>query len=90
MIIDTIPRSECQLARAPQSFKLGEILDVHDKARKSGEYTFVDSATMMLHYGYKLHTVEGTIENIKVTNPADFYVCRALLDARENSQLYGI
>lgn len=44
----------------------------------------------MLHFGYKIHVVEGTSENIKVTNPADFYICRALLDARENSQIYGI
>lgn len=89
-IMDTFSRTECQLARAPQSFKLSEILSVHDKARAEGIYDFVDSTSMMLHYGYKIHTVEGPAENIKVTNPVDFYMCRALLDAKENSQIYGI
>lgn len=90
MIVQTFPRNECQLARAPQAFKIGEILKVHDRAKAEGIYDFVDSASMMLHYRYKLYTIEGPMENIKVTTPADFYICRALLDARENSQIYGI
>ena len=90
IIRDIFPRSECQLARAPQCFRIGEIIDAHEKARSEGIYNFVDSTSMMLHFGYKVHTVEGPSENIKVTNPADFYICRALLDAKENSQIYGI
>lgn len=89
-IVDTVPRSECYLARAPQCFKIGEISEAHKKAKADNKYDFVDSTSMMLYYGYKLHTVEGPAENIKVTNPADFYICRALLDAKENSQIYGI
>lgn len=90
IIQDTFPRSECQLARAPQCFRIGEIIDAHEKAKAEGIYSFVDSTSMMLHFGYKIHTVEGPSENIKVTNPADFYICRALLDAKENTQIYGI
>lgn len=89
-ITKTFPRSKCKLARAPQSFRIGEILNVHIKAKSENIYDFVDSVSMMLYYGYKIHTVEGPAENIKVTNPADFYICRALLDARENSQIYGV
>lgn len=89
-IMDTFPRAECQLARAPQTFFLGEILSAHERARSEGDYNFVDSTSMLLHYGKKIHTVEGPSENIKVTNPADFYICRALLDAKENSQIFGI
>ncbi len=44
----------------------------------------------MAHYGYKLYTVEGKPENIKITTPFDFYTFRALLDARENSQIFGV
>lgn len=90
IIKDTFPRSECQLARAPQSFYIGEIICAHNRAISDGICDFVDSTSMMLHYGYKIHTIEGPAENIKVTNPADFYVCRALLDAKENSQIYGV
>lgn len=89
-IKDTFPRAECQLARAPQSFYLKNIISVHERAKEDNCYDFVDSTSMMLHYGYPVHTVEGPSENIKVTNPADFYICRALLDAKENSQIYGI
>lgn len=90
IIKDTFQRSECQLARAPQCFYMSDIVGVHNRARGEGIYDFVDSASMMLHYGYKLHTVEGPSENIKVTSPTDFYICRALLDAKENSQIFGV
>lgn len=89
-VIESFPRDKCRLARAPQSFKLEEILAIHLKARKENTYDFVDSTSMMLYYGYNIHTVDGPVENIKVTNPIDFYICRALLDARENSQIYGV
>lgn len=88
--LDSIPRSECLLARAPQAFPLQTILNAHRRAQEEGKSDFIDSVTLMLHYDYPLHTVEGPAENLKVTTPADFYVCRALLDARENSQLYGL
>lgn len=90
LIKDTFPRSECQLARAPQAFYLQEILSAHNEVKKQGKYDFIDSTSMLLYLGKKVHTVEGSVENIKVTNPADFYICRALLDARENSQIYGV
>ena len=87
-----IDRSKCELARAPQSFKLGQILEVHRKAReaKGGADSFIDSASMMKHYGYKLYTVQGKPENIKITTPSDYYIFRAMVDARENSQIFGI
>ena len=28
--------------------------------------------------------------NIKITTPGDFYIFRALVDVRENSQIFGI
>lgn len=90
MIQTTIPRETCQLARAPQCFYLKDILSAHERARQEGNYSFVDSTSLLLHYGMQIHTVTGPSENIKVTNPADFYICRALLDAKENSQIYGI
>lgn len=90
IIKDTFPRSECQLARAPQTFYLEDILSAHNALRVAEKYDFIDSTSMMLYLGKKIHTVEGPAENIKVTNPADFYICRALLDAKENSQIYGI
>ena len=44
---------------------------------------------MMQYYGHKLYTVEGPAENIKITTPSDFYIFRAIMDARENLQILG-
>ena len=83
-------RAKYYIARAPQCFYLSDILTAHKKAVADGVSSqMVDSAMLMTHYGYKLHTVEGPQENIKVTTPSDFYVCRALLQAKENLQIWG-
>ena len=67
-----------------------DIYTAHIQAKEEGIVDFIDSATMMQHYGAELHTVEGPIENIKITTPTDFYLFRALLDAQENMQIVGI
>lgn len=84
-----IERSKVEMARAPQSFYLKDILKAHREALKD-KLSFIDSASMMKHYGYLLYTVQGLPENIKITTPNDFYTFRALIDARENSQIFGI
>jgi len=88
-IIDTIDREKCRNAKAPQTFRLGDIVDCHKKAREQ-EKAFIDCATMMAGYGYRLYTVPCGTENIKITTPADFYIFRAICEARENSQIWGI
>lgn len=84
-----IDRSKCQLAKAPQCFRLGDILGAHRRAREEGKTDYIDSASLMRSFGHTLYTVEGTPENIKITTPGDFYIFRAIMDARENSQILG-
>jgi 2-C-methyl-D-erythritol 4-phosphate cytidylyltransferase len=84
-----IDRSRCQLAKAPQSFYLTDILTNHQKAREE-HLEFIDSASLMQHYGCVLYPVEGKAENIKITTPGDYYIFRAIADARENSQIFGL
>lgn len=84
-----IDRSRCQLAKAPQCFRLGDIYAAHLRAQAEGYADFIDSASLMKHYDYQLYTVEGPVENIKITTPYDFYLFRAISDARENSQIFG-
>ena len=71
---------------------VGTILGVHNKMRQDPEASggFIDSASLMKHYGYKLYTVQGKPENIKITTPSDYYIFRAMVDARENSQIFGV
>ena len=76
-------RSQCLMAKAPQSFKLDDILSVHDKAKTDGIHNFIDSASMMMHYGYTLYPVLGETENIKITTPSDYYMFTGIIKNRE-------
>lgn len=89
-IQDVIERSECLVARAPQTFYLEDILAAHGMALRDGSQEFIDSASLMRHYNFPLVTVNGPVENIKITTPMDFYIFRALYEVRENSQLFGV
>lgn len=89
--IEQVPtRSKSRVAKAPQCFWLDDILDAHEKAREQEKYDFIDSCTMMQYYGRKLFMIDGPYENIKITTPDDFYTMRAILQAREDNQLYGL
>ena len=65
-----------------------DILKAHKQAKKE-KLEFIDSASLMQYYGYKLHTIIGPVENIKITTPIDFYLFRALVEAKENSQVFS-
>lgn len=90
MVTNVIERQACRMAKAPQCFKLAQLAEAHRRAEADGLCDFIDSASMMRHYGHSLYTVEGSPENIKITTPSDFYIFRAFVDARENSQIFGL
>lgn len=83
------PRNLMRIAKAPQSFYFKEIWEVHKKAQEDG-FKSIDSAHLLYQYGYEMHTVESTPYNIKIATPSDYYVFRALYEARENSQIFGL
>lgn len=83
-------RSVSKLAKAPQSFVLSDILGVHRQAQTDNIINSIDSCTLMRMYNRPLTLVEGPIENIKITTPTDYFIFRAIYEARENDQIYGI
>ena len=88
--IDYIPsRPNSRVAKAPQSFFLDDILEAHEKTLIEGETNCIDSVTMMQKYGFDLYLIDGPTQNIKITTPEDFYTMRAILEAKENAQIYG-
>lgn len=89
-ITDVIPRDHIYAAQAPQSFRLGEILSLYDRAVADGEFDSIDSCSLMQRYGRPLHAVEGPRSNIKVTTAEDFYVCRTFFELLENQQIAGL
>lgn len=88
--IDYVPnRNNSRVAKAPQSFWLDDILIAHEKMLSKGENNCIDSCTMMQKCGFDLYLIDGPGENIKITTPEDFYIMRAILEAKENEQIYG-
>ena len=85
-----VDRDRCRVARAPQCFYLQDILKAHAKAMVDREESFVDSASLMEHYGYTLHTVDGPLENIKITTSLDFQVFQAIMECREQGEHIGL
>mgnify|MGYP003429543529 FL=1 len=82
-------RSDCMMARAPQSFYLKDIIEAHRKSQLENRTDFIDSCSMMSHYGYRLGLIQGPMENIKITTPTDFFVLRAMVQVHENQQIFG-
>lgn len=82
-------RSDCLMARAPQSFYLKDILEANRRSQAEGKTEFIDSCSLMSHYGYKLGLVQGPMENIKITTPTDYFVLRAMVEVHENQQIFG-
>lgn len=82
-------RDNSLIARAPQCFRLKDILEAHRFAQKEGKFNFIDSCTMMSHYGHYMNTIIGPMENIKITTPTDFFIFRAMVEVHENQQIFG-
>ena len=87
--LDIPSRADSLIARAPQSFYLKDILSAHRRAQKEQRHDFIDSCSMMNYYGYKLHTIIGPMENIKITTPTDYFIFKAMVDVHENQQIFG-
>lgn len=82
-------RKDSFIARAPQTFRLRDILEAHEKTQELGKNDFIDSCSMMNYFGYPIHTIMGPMENIKITTPTDFFVFRAMVEVHENQQIFG-
>ena len=80
-------RKMCKLARAPQSFVLSDIIEAHERSLAEKKEEMIDSAMLMQHYGAVLHTVEGPVENIKITTPMDYHLFKALVNGKNASYI---
>lgn len=88
-IAEVPPRNEMYTAKAPQSFYYGRILLLYERAQQDGIKT-IDSAHLCNMYHEPTYLVKSTANNLKITEPADFYVYRALYEALEGQQIFGI
>ncbi len=89
VVARVVDRSKCKLARAPQAFLFHELYSAQLEARAKGRHDYIDSISLMADCGYVIHTVEGPIDNIKITTPRDFYSYKGFVDYKEMKQLWG-
>lgn len=85
-------RKHTYSAQAPQSFRLGEIIQAHEQTRKTNpNYTdIVDSCTLYKTLGKETFMIKGNRGNIKITTIEDLYILRALIRYREDLEALGI
>jgi len=85
-------RKHTYSAQAPQSFRLGEIVEAHETTRKTNpNYTdIVDSCTLYKTLGKETYMIKGNRGNIKITTIEDLYILRALIRYKEDLEALGI
>ena len=91
-IADFQKRAATYSMTAPQSFRLGEIMDAYKKAgeEKKAGFPLLDAAMVYAQAGGRVHLVKEQGTNIKITTPEDFYFLKALLELEENKYIFGL
>lgn len=80
-VVATPDRARLRHAQTPQAFPRRLIVDAYRRAARDG-VRGTDDASLVERYGGRVLVVEGSPENLKVTNPEDVIVAEALLRAR--------
>lgn len=83
-------RKHTYAAQAPQTFRLGELVEAHEITRKTNpQYVdIVDSCTLYKTLDKKTYMVQGNRGNIKITTIEDLYVLRALIRYKEDLEAF--
>jgi 2-C-methyl-D-erythritol 4-phosphate cytidylyltransferase len=81
MILKSLPRKNVWAMQTPQVFRLGILLEAYRRAEREG-LEATDEATLVEKLGLSIRCVEGSIENLKITLPADLEIAEILLRAR--------
>ena len=76
------PRDKLKRTQTPQTFRLGEICDIHRRALEAGITNSVASCTLMIELGEKVFFSVGSEKNIKLTTVEDIDIFKALLSAK--------
>lgn len=84
----SIPRDSLIRTQTPQTFRLGNIIRVHEEARQKGITNSVASCTLVAEVGNRtMHIVPGSEKNIKITTVEDLEMLKALMHTSKESWL---
>lgn len=84
VIISTPPRESLFLAQTPQVFSGELIRKAHEEAREKGKIA-TDDASLMEWMNFKVRTIPGERENVKLTTQEDIEAARAFLRKRKDA-----
>lgn len=76
-----LDRKKIKLVQTPQTFHSRILLPAFAIDYKE---KFTDEATVVEAYGLKVNLIEGEINNIKITKPADLVLAASIQDAKSN------
>ncbi len=76
-----VNRNNYYLIQTPQVFHSNEIIAAYQKAEHDN---FTDDASVLESVGAKIHLVEGSYSNIKITTPEDLAMVEVLLKMKSN------
>lgn len=82
MIMDIPERRNSLVAKAPQSFYLKDIYEIHKQAQHDNIYDSIDSCTLMHHYNKRMAVVLTDYDNIKITTPKDIALAESIYNRR--------
>jgi 2-C-methyl-D-erythritol 4-phosphate cytidylyltransferase len=74
----TLYREFLRAVQTPQGFRLGYVLELHERAAAEGYYA-TDDAALVEYYGGRVVTVEGDPANVKITRRLDAEIAEAIL-----------
>ena len=74
-VVRTVDRSRLRLAQTPQGFRRTVL---ERGFARAGDTTFTDEAAMVESLGEAVHTVAGSVFNLKITTPEDLELASAL------------
>ena len=80
-------RTNLRNAQTPQSFRYKLILDAHENAKKKNFTQATDDVRLVLDLGHPVQIVEGSYENIKITNLEDIILSEAIAKKQKNKSL---
>ncbi len=79
--VEMVPSAGLKLINTPQSFHTEAFRQCHRRAYEE-QLSVKSDCELMLHYGYPVRFVEGSLENFKITTPLDVVLARALAEGR--------
>lgn len=85
--VGSYPRDRLKRTQTPQSFRIGDICDLHRRALEAGITNSVASCTLKIEMGEQVYFSSGSEKNIKLTTVEDIDIFKALLTAKRSDWL---